>query len=159
MALVGLSCPNCGGSIQMDNSQERGFCMYCGTSFLVKDEVQRVQIEHSGTVNLNLNRKEEAENLAIFGEQKFSEKSLFTETDVKYIMENYVEKSLILDMTNEKALALRTKLNNLTTVIQQKQTRINQNEQQKSKILKVIILIAFGLPILLMVSCVLYLLN
>lgn len=154
MALIGLKCPNCNGEIQMDDTKENGFCMYCGSNFHVKDEVQRIQVEHSGTVNLN--RKEESENLAIIGEQKFSEKTSFTAADVKYIMDNYAEKSLILDMTNEKALALRIKLNNLTKVIQQNQAKIDQNAKQMSTILKVIVLIAFGLPIILMVSCVLY---
>lgn len=154
MALIGLKCPNCNGEIQMDDAKENGFCMYCGSSFQVKDEIQRIRIEHSGSVNLN--RKEESENLAIIGEQKFSEKTLFTAADVTYIMDNYVEKSLILDMTNEKALALRIKLNNLTKAIHQNQAKIDQNVKQKSTILKVIFLIVFGLPIILMVSCVLY---
>ena len=31
MALVGLSCPHCGGSVQLEENMKQGFCMYCGT--------------------------------------------------------------------------------------------------------------------------------
>lgn len=37
----------------MDNSLEKAFCMFCGSPFLVKDEIQRVQIQHTGTVTLS----------------------------------------------------------------------------------------------------------
>jgi len=53
MALINLKCPNCSGSIQMDDSKETGFCLYCGSKFLVNDEIQRILIEHSGSVEIN----------------------------------------------------------------------------------------------------------
>ena len=31
MALESLKCPECGGSVVLDNGQEYGFCKYCGT--------------------------------------------------------------------------------------------------------------------------------
>ncbi len=32
--LVSLKCPNCNGDVQLDNSREFGFCVYCGTKIL-----------------------------------------------------------------------------------------------------------------------------
>ena len=154
MSLVSLKCPNCNGDIQMDDSKENGFCMYCGSSFLVKDEVQKSHSEHSGTINLN--RKEEAENFAILGEQKYSEKTSFTEADVKYIMENYVEKSLVLDMTNKRALDLKTRLDKLMVIIKQKQAAIIKKSNNKVTNMKVVFFLIFLIPLILVVACNMY---
>lgn len=32
--LISLKCPNCNGDVQLDNSREFGFCMYCGTKII-----------------------------------------------------------------------------------------------------------------------------
>jgi len=119
MAFVSLKCPNCNGDIQMDNTKEKGFCMYCGSSFLVKDEVQRMQIEHSGTVNLNLNREKEVENLLIRAEQKIeklNEEYRNKQYDTKLIqtyesiMEDYIEKALDIEPNFPKTLELKQRL-------------------------------------------------
>lgn len=39
MVLVALKCPHCGGDIQLDDAHEFGFCLYCGTKIIVRDEV------------------------------------------------------------------------------------------------------------------------
>lgn len=31
MGLIGLTCPNCKGNVQIDEDMPHGFCMYCGT--------------------------------------------------------------------------------------------------------------------------------
>ncbi len=53
MALVNIKCPNCGGSIELDNKMERAFCLFCGSPFLVKDEIQRIQIQHTGSITIS----------------------------------------------------------------------------------------------------------
>jgi len=45
MAFLNMNCPNCNKKIQMDDTVEKGFCMYCGASFCVQDEIQRFQDE------------------------------------------------------------------------------------------------------------------
>lgn len=45
MAFLNMKCPNCSKKIQMDDTVEKGFCMYCGASFWVQDEIQRFQDE------------------------------------------------------------------------------------------------------------------
>lgn len=45
MAYLSVKCPNCSKKIQMDDTSEKGFCMYCGASFGVQDEIQRFQDE------------------------------------------------------------------------------------------------------------------
>ena len=115
MALVSLKCPSCGGNIQMDDAKEKGFCMYCGSSFLVKDEIQSVQVEHSGTVNLNLNREKEVENLLIRAEQKIEEyrnQEYGCKTIETYesILKDYIEKALDIEPNFPKTLELKQRL-------------------------------------------------
>lgn len=59
MALIQLRCPNCNGSIQMDDTKEAGFCMYCGSKFMVQDEARRAM--QYATVEIS--REKESANL------------------------------------------------------------------------------------------------
>jgi len=48
MGLIALKCPNCGGSIELDDKKEFGFCMHCGQKvFLSENITQKVRIDHS----------------------------------------------------------------------------------------------------------------
>ncbi len=49
MALVALKCPNCGGSLDLDDSRDFAFCQYCGTKILIQEEIgrQKVLVDHS----------------------------------------------------------------------------------------------------------------
>jgi len=48
MGLIALKCPNCGGSIELDDKKEFGFCMHCGQKvFLSENVAQKVRIDHS----------------------------------------------------------------------------------------------------------------
>lgn len=49
MALIAIKCPSCGGDINLDESRDFGFCMYCGTKVSLS---QRIKVEHSGEVSL-----------------------------------------------------------------------------------------------------------
>ena len=114
MALVSLNCPNCGGSLRMEDTMGKGFCMYCGTAFLVKDEIQRIQVEHSGTVNLNLNREIEVENLLIRAEQKIEEYRSQGYSIVDYyskIVNDYLEKALDISPRSSKVQEMKNRLN------------------------------------------------
>lgn len=42
-----MKCPNCCGEIQLDDSKDFGFCMYCGTKVQVS---QRIKVEHTGSI-------------------------------------------------------------------------------------------------------------
>lgn len=115
MALVSLKCPNCSGNIQMDDSKEKGFCMYCGSDFLVKDEIYRIYVEHSGSVELS--RKTEIENLIIRAHEKAN--VLITNTSLLFddfekerheINDKYIEKILDIDAKNIEALGIRNEL-------------------------------------------------
>ena len=43
MAFLRMTCPACNEKIPMDDTLDKGFCMYCGASFWVRDEMQRFQ--------------------------------------------------------------------------------------------------------------------
>ena len=47
MALLSLKCPNCAGDIQLDDSREFGFCMYCGSRVLITKDVNNIHVESS----------------------------------------------------------------------------------------------------------------
>lgn len=46
MALVALNCPSCNGDIQLDDTRDTGFCMYCGNKVLVKVS-EKLKIDNS----------------------------------------------------------------------------------------------------------------
>ena len=43
MAFLNMNCPNCNKKIPIDDTSENCFCIYCGASFWVQDEMQRFQ--------------------------------------------------------------------------------------------------------------------
>ena len=47
MALISLKCPNCAGDIDLDDSREFGFCMYCGSKVMITRDVNHINIEMS----------------------------------------------------------------------------------------------------------------
>lgn len=115
MAFINLKCSNCGGDIVMDDSKEKGFCMFCGSSFLVKDEIYRIHIEHSGT--LEISRKSEVENLVIRAREKAQ--ALIANTAIslvdfrverREILDKYIENILDLDARNLAAQEIRNQL-------------------------------------------------
>jgi len=129
MALVSLKCPSCGGNIQMDDAKEKGFCMYCGSNFLVKDEVQRMQIEHSGSIELS--RKTEAENLLIRAEQKikeFKNDGRNIDSYCKKIIDDYIEKALDINPKSQEAHALK---NRLLTEQKEESNRLFQKQREE----------------------------
>ncbi len=47
MALISLKCPNCAGDIELDDTREFGFCMYCGSKVMITRDVNYINIEMS----------------------------------------------------------------------------------------------------------------
>ena len=47
MALISLQCPNCAGDIELEDSRDFGFCLYCGTKIMVTKDVNNINIEMS----------------------------------------------------------------------------------------------------------------
>ena len=39
MSLITLNCPNCGGKIKLDDTQEKGYCENCGVEIIIQDEL------------------------------------------------------------------------------------------------------------------------
>ncbi len=52
MKFEDAKCPNCGATLQLDNSLETGYCVYCGSKFMVREAIQRMKIEVSGQVSI-----------------------------------------------------------------------------------------------------------
>ena len=76
MSFVQLKCPNCGESIQLDETKEYGFCNYCGTR-VIQD---KVIVEHRGSVSID--NTDELNNLYILARR--AKESNDTENAQKY---------------------------------------------------------------------------
>jgi len=50
MPFLPVKCTNCGGSIELDDQREKGFCMYCGSQIVYKEAVQKMEL--SGVVSV-----------------------------------------------------------------------------------------------------------
>ena len=48
MATIPLKCPKCGESINLDDQQERGACMFCGSEFLFQEAARKYLAELAG---------------------------------------------------------------------------------------------------------------
>ncbi|MBE6522526.1 MAG: hypothetical protein E7Z62_05295 [Thermoplasmata archaeon] len=54
--LIPLKCPSCGGDIQIDDTKEFAFCMFCGTKMVIQEQLsKRVVIDDSAKINGLLN--------------------------------------------------------------------------------------------------------
>ena len=47
MAIVSLKCPHCGGSLDLDDSREFGFCQYCGNKIMIQQEINNIIVQNS----------------------------------------------------------------------------------------------------------------
>ena len=45
MAIVSLKCPNCAGSVELDDSREFGFCQYCGNKIMIQQEINNIIVQ------------------------------------------------------------------------------------------------------------------
>ncbi len=72
--LMPIICSQCGAEVNLDADREFGFCSYCGTKFLVQNEIRKIQI--SGSVSID--------NSAKF-------KNLLSLADQSYVAGNYQE--------------------------------------------------------------------
>ena len=51
MPLVPAICPQCGGTIEVDNTREAGICKYCGTPFITEKAINNYTISNSIHIN------------------------------------------------------------------------------------------------------------
>lgn len=51
MSFVVARCPQCGGEIQVDNQQDTGFCLHCGSKIIVQEAIRAVRIDNSHMVD------------------------------------------------------------------------------------------------------------
>ncbi len=52
MALIPLKCPNCAGDIQIDDTKEFAFCMFCGTKMVVQEQLsKRIVVDDSAKIS------------------------------------------------------------------------------------------------------------
>lgn len=47
MSIICLKCPHCGGDINLDNSRDYGFCIYCGSKIKIQQDINNINISVS----------------------------------------------------------------------------------------------------------------
>jgi len=156
MTLVNLKCPNCGGSIQMDDARITGFCMYCGAKYQVQEEIRRILVQHSGAVELS--RKNEVSNLLVRAEDKVN--SLLPnynltleefQEQANTIEANYFERILDIDVHNQKLKEIKDRLDREIEnrlLIEEKEIERAERIEMLKKIFKGI---GIGIVIILMI--------
>lgn len=90
MSLIDIKCPNCGASIQLDNSRESGFCSYCGSKVQIQEAINKIKIDRSCDINNYLHLAKTASE-ANNGQETY----------------DYANKVLELDSTNAEAWELK----------------------------------------------------
>lgn len=45
MKIVQITCPNCGGKLEIDDEKKKDYCQYCGTPIILDDEIKRVHVD------------------------------------------------------------------------------------------------------------------
>ena len=88
MPLVAVQCTNCGGTLQVDDSNDAAICQYCGTPFIVEKAVQNYQIHNSYQIqNANI----------IMNDDKSFEKRLASAEEYLYYLRDYAAAYKIYD--------------------------------------------------------------
>jgi DNA-directed RNA polymerase subunit RPC12/RpoP len=81
MALVALKCPNCGGTVQMEENMKDGFCVHCGTKIINEQNI-------SGQVSID--KKSDIVNHLKVAKEALTEQNLETATKL-------IENILLMD--------------------------------------------------------------
>lgn len=68
MGFIKVSCPSCGGDVELSEDRESGFCTFCGSK-IVRD---KILVEHKGNISLDgvANEKSLLERALLFMESK-----------------------------------------------------------------------------------------
>lgn len=77
--LVPAICTQCSGSVEVDSSQEKAFCKYCGTTFLVEKAISTYNIQHANierveSMNIHNNQRGAVESILNFVENQQDKK-------------------------------------------------------------------------------------
>lgn len=91
MGLICLTCPSCGGEIQLDDLRSFGFCLYCGQKIILEEAIERtVIIDQTANIENLLKRAND------FYRRNQGKKAL-----------EYIDKVLDIDIDNKDAAKLR----------------------------------------------------
>jgi len=53
ISLKAAKCPSCGADIEVNPELERGICQFCGSTILIQDAIQKIKVEHTGTIKID----------------------------------------------------------------------------------------------------------
>ncbi len=89
MGFIALKCPECGASVELDDSREFGFCSYCGTKIVQEKQIieNRIKTDYTREIEGNL----------LLAERYLREGNKF---DAKHCFESVIK----MDPSNTKAL-------------------------------------------------------
>lgn len=99
MGFIALKCPSCGANIQLNDTQEFGFCQYCGTKII--QDIQKIKITVENEVKVQ--GISTVENLLIRAKQYLDEKQFSKAFE-------YIDKILDIDANNQTAHKLKKEI-------------------------------------------------
>ena len=53
VSLKAAKCPSCGADIEVNPDLEKGICQFCGSTILIQDAIQKIKVEHTGTIKID----------------------------------------------------------------------------------------------------------
>lgn len=90
--LVPAICTQCSGSVEVDPSQEKATCKYCGTSYFVKHAINSYNVQHANierieSINIHNNKRGAVESVLDFIEKQQDKKQQKEEEEKRRIEE------------------------------------------------------------------------
>lgn len=89
MKLIDLTCPKCGAVLQVNEELKNGMCNHCGYTFLVDDEVKKMNFENSEQAGYEF----EQGRMRAIEEQKMADERRKREEE--YVAKQKAKKSLL----------------------------------------------------------------
>ena len=93
--IIAAKCPNCGSNIEVNSDDNKTKCIYCNSTIIVDDAIERLRIELNGEIEVNNLPKKN--NLIKIAERAYQDK------DYEKALDNYT-KALAIDPDDWKAI-------------------------------------------------------
>jgi hypothetical protein len=132
MRIVQITCPNCGGQLNIDEEKKKDYCKYCGTPIFLDDEINHVEIDVTEEAGYKFEK----------GRIKAQEEKIQEERDARIRKE-------------QEAKRLREEQKELQRLRVQEEIKAKQerNKKNRPKAIIIILIIVFAVFLLVVFLC------
>ena len=85
MKLVSVTCPNCGGKLEVTSNSKLVTCDYCNSDFMIDDEIKRMRLDDAEQAGYEF---EKGRQRAILEAEQASVKAMCTHCEGTVIVDN-----------------------------------------------------------------------